>query len=331
MSSRQKQPPANRGAANGPRQHTIKAPIHCTGIGLHSGARVAMSLLPAAADHGIVFRRTDIEDRDPLVPALWHQVVETKYCTVLANEDGVRVSTVEHILAALAGLGIDNALITLDGTEVPIMDGSAAPFVFLLECAGIVQQTAARRAIRIRRPVLVVEDGRVAAVSPSDGFSISVEIEFDSSVVARQECFFRVADGSFKAEIARARTFGFLHEVADLRAAGLALGGSLENAVMVADDQILNEGGLRYDNEFVRHKVLDCIGDMSLAGAPILGHVHGVRSGHAFNNRLLRAIFADPENWELIDMPAPPRSEPAGEIRLAPRRATVDAVIAATA
>ena len=328
MSNRKKQPEA-RNPGNGPRQHTLKAPIHCTGIGLHSGARVAMSLFPAAADHGIVFRRTDVSDRDPLVPALWHQVVETKYCTVLGNQDGVRVSTVEHLLAALAGLGIDNALITLDGPEVPIMDGSAAPFVFLLECAGVAEQAAARRAIRIRKPVLVVEEGRVAAVSPADSFSISVEIEFDSSVVARQECFFRIADGSFKAEISRARTFGFMHEVEDLRAAGLALGGSLENAVMVADDQILNEGGLRYDNEFVRHKVLDCIGDMSLSGAPILGHVHGVRSGHAFNNRLLRAIFADPENWELIDMPAASRPEPAEAIRLAPRLAGVESGAAA--
>jgi UDP-3-O-[3-hydroxymyristoyl] N-acetylglucosamine deacetylase len=329
MSNRKKQPTAVN-ATGGPRQHTLKGPIHCTGIGLHSGARVAMSLYPAAADHGIVFRRSDITDKDPLVPALWHEVVETSYCTVLANADGVRVSTVEHLLAALAGLGIDNALITLDGPEVPIMDGSAAPFVFLLECAGTAEQAAARKAIRIRQPVLVVEEGRVAAVSPSDSFSISVEIEFEASIVARQECFFRVADGTFKAEIARARTFGFMHEVEDLRAAGLALGGSLENAVMVADDQILNEGGLRYDNEFVRHKVLDCIGDMSLAGAPILGHVHGVRSGHAFNNRLLRAIFADPANWELVDMPAPPHAEPAGGIRLAPRFAGLEG-LAATA
>ena len=328
MSNRKKQPPA-RGEGRGPRQHTLKAPIHCTGIGLHSGARVAMSLLPAPIDHGIVFRRSDVAGKDPVVPALWHQVIDTNHCTVLGNADGVRVSTVEHLLAAFAGLGIDNALVMLDGPEVPIMDGSAAPFVFLLECAGIVEQAAARRAIRIRRPVLVVEDGRVAAVSPADSFSISVEIDFEASIVARQECFFRVADGSFKAEIARARTFGFVHEVEDLRAAGLARGGSLENAVMVADDQILNEEGLRYDNEFVRHKVLDCMGDMSLAGAPILGHVHGVRSGHAFNSRLLRAIFADPENWELIDMPAPTRPEPAEAIRLAPRRAEIESGAAA--
>jgi UDP-3-O-[3-hydroxymyristoyl] N-acetylglucosamine deacetylase len=266
---------------------------------------------------------------DPLVPALWHQVVETSYCTVLANADGVRVSTVEHLLAALAGLGIDNALITLDGPEVPIMDGSAAPFVFLLECAGLAEQNAPRRAVRIRRPVLVVDNGRVAAASPSDHFSISVEIEFEASIVARQECFFRVADGTFKAEIARARTFGFMHEVDELRANGLALGGSLENAVMVADDQILNEGGLRYDNEFVRHKVLDCIGDMYLAGAPILGHIHGVRSGHAFNNRLLRAVFADPENWELVEMPVVQSEADPEEIVLPLTRSRVEATVAA--
>jgi UDP-3-O-[3-hydroxymyristoyl] N-acetylglucosamine deacetylase len=303
MSNRQKQPAAATVPGNGPRQHTLKAPVHCTGIGLHSGANVAMSLFPAPPDHGIVFRRTDIHDRDANVPALWHQVIETNHCTVLGNEAGTTVSTVEHLMATLAGLGVDNALVTLDGPEVPIMDGSAAPFVFLLECAGLAEQNAPRRAIRIRQPVLVVDNGRVAAASPSDSFSISVEIDFEATIVARQECFFRVADGTFKAEIARARTFGFMHEVDELRAAGLARGGSLENAVMVADDQILNEGGLRYDNEFVRHKVLDCIGDMYLAGSPILGHIHGVRSGHAFNNRLLRAIFADPENWELVEMP----------------------------
>jgi UDP-3-O-[3-hydroxymyristoyl] N-acetylglucosamine deacetylase len=286
------------GAANGTRrltlagavgQQTLKGPVHCSGVGLHGGAPVSMTLLPAPADHGIVFRRVDAKGDQSSIPALWSAVVETRHCTVIGNRAGVTVSTIEHLMAAFAGAGIDNALVTLDGPEVPIMDGSAAPFMFLIECAGVVEQDAPRRAIKVLKPVMIADGGRIAALSPASGFSISFEIDFESAAVARQECFFQVGEGTFKSEISRARTFGFLHEVDEMRAAGLALGGSLENAVVVAGSRVLNEEGLRYDNEFVRHKVLDCIGDLYLAGAPLLGHFRGVRS--------------DRRAWTLVDLP----------------------------
>jgi UDP-3-O-[3-hydroxymyristoyl] N-acetylglucosamine deacetylase len=261
-----------------------------------------MTLLPAPADHGIVFRRTDVS-ADAAIPALWHAVVETRHCTVIGNRAGITVSTVEHLMAAFAGAGVDNALVTLDGPEVPIMDGSAAPFMFLIDCAGVVEQDAPRRAIKILKPVMIADGGRIAALSPAASFSISFEIDFDNEAVARQECFFQIGAGTFKAEISRARTFGFLDQVDEMRAAGLALGGSLENAVVVAGSRVLNKDGLRYDNEFVRHKVLDCIGDLYLAGAPLLGHFRGVRSGHRFNHLLLKALMSDRQAWSWADLP----------------------------
>jgi UDP-3-O-[3-hydroxymyristoyl] N-acetylglucosamine deacetylase len=291
------------------KQKTLKSPVHCSGVGLHGGAPVSMTLFPAPAGHGIVFRRTDaaIAERrlDPTIPGLWHAVVETRHCTVIGNRDGVTVSTVEHLMAAFAGAGIDNALVALDGPEVPIMDGSAAPFMFLIECAGLVEQDAPRRAVKVLKPVMIADGGRIVALSPANDFSISFEIDFDSSAVARQECFFEIGEGTFKAEISRARTFGFLHEVDKMRAAGLALGGSLENAVVVAGSRVLNEDGLRYDNEFVRHKVLDCIGDLYLAGGPLIGHVRGVRSGHRFNHLLLKALLSDRQAWTWVDLVSP--------------------------
>ena len=287
------------------RQHTLNSPVHCSGVGLHGGAPVAMTLHPAPADHGIVFRRTDTGAADPLVPALWDRVVETRHCTVIGNRAGVTVATVEHLMAAFAGAGIDNVLVTLDGPEVPIMDGSAAPFMFLIECAGLAAQDAPRRAIKIVKPMMIADGGRIAALSPATRFSVSFEIDFESAAVARQECFFQITDGTFKAEISRARTFGFLHEVDEMRAAGLALGGSLDNAVVIAGSRVLNADGLRYDNEFVRHKVLDCIGDLYLAGAPLLGHFRGVRTGHRFNHLLLKALMGDRQAWTWIDLPVP--------------------------
>jgi UDP-3-O-[3-hydroxymyristoyl] N-acetylglucosamine deacetylase len=285
------------------KQRTLKSPVQCSGVGLHGGTPVSMTLLPAPADHGIVLRRLDVTSQDAIVPALWHSVVETRHCTVVGNRDGVTVSTVEHLMAAFAGLGIDNALVTLDGAEVPIMDGSAAPFLFLIECAGVVEQDAPRRAIKVLKPVMIADGGRIAALSPASSFSVSFEIDFESAAVARQECFFQIAEGTFKSEISRARTFGFLEEVDGMRAAGLALGGSLENAVVVAGSRVLNADGLRYDNEFVRHKVLDCIGDLYLAGGPLLGHFRGVRSGHKFNHLLLKALMADRQAWCWADLP----------------------------
>jgi UDP-3-O-[3-hydroxymyristoyl] N-acetylglucosamine deacetylase len=290
------------------RQRTLKTAIGCSGVGLHSGNKVTMTLRPAAPDTGVVFRRVDIAGGGAEISAHFSQVADTRLCTCLANEAGVKIGTVEHLLAALAGCRIDNAIVEINAAEVPIMDGSSAPFVFLVECAGVVEQDAPRRAIKILKHVEVRDGDRVASLIPSRGFSVHFEIDFPSAVVNRQELAVAFGEGDFKNDISRARTFGFEHEVAAMRAAGLARGGSLDNAVVISGDRVLNEDGLRYDDEFVRHKVLDAVGDLYLAGAPILGHFHGVRSGHALNNRLLRTLFADQSAWcwvNLADNPAP--------------------------
>ena len=279
-------------------QKTIKNKIRCTGVGLHSGKRVDMALIPAEPGSGIVFRRADCGGA--LVDARFENVSDTTLGTSLKNGDAVGVATVEHLMAALAGLGIDNLVVELDGPEVPIMDGSAAPFVFLAECAGIVEQHAPRIAIEVLKPVEVVDGERYAALTPSDGFSISCEISFDHPAIAGQSCYVELSNGAFKRELARARTFGFLTDIDQLRANGLALGGSLDNAVVLSDDAVLNDGGLRYADEFVRHKALDCVGDLYLAGGPIIGHVECVRSGHKTNHALLEALFADESAWRHV-------------------------------
>ena len=282
------------------RQRTLKTAIGCTGVGLHSGAKVAMVLHPAAAGSGIVFRRTDVAGRGASVPALWSNVGDTRMNTCLVNEAGVQVGTVEHLLAALAGSGIDNCLIEINGAEVPVMDGSAAPFLFLIECAGTVELEAPRRAIRILKRVAVSDGDKSASLAPAaTGFRLSFHIDFASQAIGRQSFSVALTRGAFKAEISRARTFGFEHEVASLRAHGLARGGSLDNAVVIdsTGSRVLNDDGLRYGDEFVRHKILDAVGDLSLAGAPLVGVYDGVRSGHALNNQLLRALFADRSAW----------------------------------
>lgn len=289
---------------NGLRQKTLRRPIPCGGVGLHSGVPVEMTLHPADADRGIRFRRTDVTERDPWIAARWDRVVDTRLCTVVGNEDGVTVGTVEHLMAALAGCEIDNAVIEIDAAEVPVMDGSSEPFVFLIECAGTVELAAPRRAIEIRKPVTVGDAGRGLTLAPDEAFSVDFEIDFASSVVAHSTLDVRLVNGTFKREIAKARTFGFLKDVEKLRAAGLGLGGSLENTVVVDTDRVLNEEGLRFDDEFVRHKVLDCVGDLYLAGAPILGRVTATKSGHHTNNEALRALFADPTAYAIVDMPA---------------------------
>lgn len=281
-------------------QHTLKSPIHCTGIGLHSGARVSLTIRPAAIDDGITFVRSDQRGSAAVIRATWDNVVDTRMCTVIGNDQGTTVGTIEHLMAALHGCGIDNAVIELDGLEVPIMDGSAAPFVFLIECAGIAMQDGLRRSIRILKPVQVGDDRRHAALTPAGSARYSFEIDFESAAVARQEGSVRLSRSTFKTDVSRARTFGFLHEVDQLRRLGLARGGSLDNAIVISGDTVLNEGGLRYADEFVRHKILDSIGDLYLAGAPIIGHYHGCRSGHALNNQLLRALFDDPAAWCLV-------------------------------
>ncbi|MEE9140412.1 MAG: UDP-3-O-acyl-N-acetylglucosamine deacetylase [Alphaproteobacteria bacterium] len=279
------------------RQRTLRSPIRCSGTALHSGSKVSMILHPAEPDTGIIFKRVDIAGGGAEIPADWRHVTESRLCTAIGNGDGVSVATVEHLMAALAGCEIDNALIEMNGGEIPVMDGSAEPFVFLIECAGVIEQDAVRRGIRVLKPISVREESRSVSLSPGEGFSISFQIEYDSPAVARQECFFRLVNGVFKSEICRARTFGFLDEVDDLRAAGLVQGGSLDNAVVVSGDEILNQDGLRYHDEFVRHKVLDAIGDLYLAGAPLVGHFHGVQAGHTLTCRLLEALFADDEAW----------------------------------
>ena len=303
------------------RQHTLKNSIYCSGTGLHGGAKVAMSLHPAAPDTGIVFRRSDIDSEAAIIEGRFDRVSDTRLCTTLSNEAGVSVSTVEHLMAALAGCALDNVVVEINGPELPIMDGSSEPFVFLIDCAGVVAQAAPRRAIRVLKPVAVEDGGSSARVEPWMGSSINIELDFETAVIGRQSLFVDMLADSFREKLSRARTFGFLHEVEALQAAGLARGGSMENAVVISGDTVLNEGGLRFDDECARHKALDCVGDLYLAGAVIIGHFHGVRPGHAINNGLLRALLADESAWELVDM-----DEVADEIAaMEPRRKRVGA------
>lgn len=308
-------------AAPSPRQKTLKTAIHCTGTGLHSGARVSMTLLPAPAGTGIVFRRTDLQGAGAEIPARWHNVVDTRLCTAVSNDDGVRIGTIEHLMAALYGSEIDNVIVEIGGPEVPIMDGSAQPFVFLIDCAGTVEQAAPRRAIEVLRRVRIEDGKRSVTFAPAASLSVEFEIDFDNAFPPRQQCALALDPATFRAEVSRARTFGFEHEVAHLRANGLARGGSLDNAVVIGRDRILNKDGLRYKDEFVRHKVLDVVGDLYLAGAPILAEVRCVRSGHRHNNMALRALLQQPEAWRYVELPA----EDPVDVRL--RRAAVHAAV----
>jgi UDP-3-O-[3-hydroxymyristoyl] N-acetylglucosamine deacetylase len=289
-------------AENG-RRRTLKAPIGCVGTGLHSGRRVALTLRPASAGTGIVFRRTDL-GRD--IPALFDRVVDTRLCTAIGEGDAT-ISTIEHVMAALAGSGIDDAVVEVDGPEVPIMDGSAAPFLFLIDCAGIVTTAAPRAAIEVLRAVRVEDaTGAFAELLPGrePAFDAELEIDFPNTAIGRQALALRVSPLAFREGLADARTFALAEDVARLRAAGLAQGGSLANAVVVDGPMVLNPGGLRRPDEFVRHKLLDVVGDLALAGAPIRGRFRGARSGHALNNRVLRALFADASAWRLAGLPA---------------------------
>ena len=286
------------------KQKTLKTEIGCTGVALHSGRKTTLTLKPAEENSGIRICRTDLVNGAREIIVNWANVVDTRLATTVGNDHGATVSTIEHLVAALAGCEIDNVLIEVDGPEIPIMDGSAAPFVFLVECAGTTQQSAHRTAIKILKPITVGDDTRSLSILPSDEFSLDFEIDFDSSAIDRQERAFQRVGANFKSDIARARTFGFEQEVDALRNAGLALGGSLDNAVVVSGDTILNEGGLRFDDEFVRHKILDCIGDLYLAGGPVIGEVIASRSGHELNNQLLRAVFADDDAWTQQDATA---------------------------
>lgn len=279
-------------------QITIKKSMTAQGVGLHSGKKVTLTLNPAPANHGVVFQRVDL-DGQPKIPALWDRVTDTKLCT-LVSENGVSVGTIEHLMAALRAANVDNVLITLDGPEVPIMDGSAEPFSFLITCAGLdIQHQAPKRRIRILKPIRVEEGNKYAEFYPSEVSSFGFEIEFPHPQIGRQERMLTLVNGNFPSQIARARTFGFANEVEYLRQNGLALGGSLNNAIVLDQEKILNQDGLRFPDEFVRHKILDAVGDLYLAGLPIQGHYHGVKAGHALNNQLLRALFADPTAYQI--------------------------------
>jgi len=256
-----------------------------------------MTLRPAAPDTGILFERTDLSNGARLFPARYDHVADTFLCTTLTNASGATLATVEHVMAALSGCGIDNALVEVSGPELPIMDGSAEAFVFLIECAGIVEYATPRRSMRVLREIEVVDGDKRATLRPSRLRSIACEIVYDNARIARQRAGFVMTAETFKDEVARARTFGLMEEVDGLRANGLALGGSLDNAVVVNGDQVMNEGGLRFHNEFARHKVLDAVGDLALAGAPIIGAFEGYCSGHALNVRLLKTLFENDDAW----------------------------------
>ncbi|AJQ50675.1 MULTISPECIES: UDP-3-O-acyl-N-acetylglucosamine deacetylase [Pseudomonas] len=282
------------------KQRTLKNTIRATGIGLHSGEKVYLTLKPAPVDTGIVFRRADL---DPVVeiPARAANVGETTMSTTLVNGD-VKVDTVEHLLSAMAGLGIDNAYVELSASEVPIMDGSAGPFVFLIQSAGLEEQDAAKKFIRILREVTVEEGDKRATFLPFEGFKVSFEIDFDHPVLKgqTQSAVVDFSSTSFVKEVSRARTFGFMRDIEYLRKHNLALGGSVENAIVVDETGVLNADGLRSDDEFVKHKILDAIGDLYLLGNSLIGEFKGYKSGHALNNQLLRKLIAETDAWEVV-------------------------------
>ena len=284
-------------------QHTLQAKATIRDIGLHSGAQITMHLIPAEENHGIVFIRTDITQGDNVIPARWDNVVDTQLCTVIGNDNGARVGTIEHLMSALRGCGVDNLIVEIDGAEVPAMDGSAMPFLEVIEATGVKVQSLPKRAIRVLKEVCVEDNGKSVTLKPDEACVFAGEIEFDHGDIGYQRFETQLVNGNFKHDIAQARTFGFLHEVEYMRTQGLGLGGSLDNAVILNTDGVMNPDGLRFTNEFIRHKLLDAIGDLYLAGGHILGLYDGVKAGHAINNAILHALFASDENWEYVDLP----------------------------
>lgn len=286
------------------RQKTTVAPAIIAGVGVHTGDRVRLAVRPAPAGTGIVFVRTDIQDRDNRIPVSGEAVVDARLNTMIENADGVRLSTIEHLMAAFAALGVSNAVVEVDGPELPILDGSALPFVQLLDRAGFRRQEAPVRYIEILEPIRVQDGDKSAVLLPCDRYEMRFEIDFPTPVIGNQVVDFVVDEETFRNEIMAARTFGFAHEVEALRRAGLARGGSLENAVVIDGDEILNPGGLRMEREFVKHKALDAIGDLYVLGAPLLGRYEGVKAGHAINNLLVRELLANPQAWrEVVKTP----------------------------
>jgi len=280
-------------------QHTLNQEIRCQGIGLHTGRDVSMTLLPAPAGTGIVFRRLDIPGPGGIIPARYDLVAEAAMCTRLMNDANVSVYTVEHLMAALYSCGVDNLFIELDGPEVPVMDGSAAPFVRMIKEQGLRAQPFPRRVITVRRAVEARKGQAYARLAPGSGLSLKMEIDFSDPAIGAQALALDMNEDVFRRELATARTFGFIADVESLQQKGLARGASLDNAVGIADGRVVNPGGLRFPDECVRHKMLDCIGDMALSGGLIQGRYHGVKASHAVNNLLLRALFADSANWSV--------------------------------
>ena len=280
-------------------QQTIVKSLSISGIGLHTGIDVSMKLSPAEADYGIKFIRKDLNDNN-VIEAIWSNVTSTKLSTTISNKNGASVSTIEHLMSALSGLHIDNIKVEIDGPEVPIMDGSSIKFVNLIDSTSIKKLDKKRKILKVKQNIKVEKDDSFVELKPNNQFSINFEIDFPSKLVSQQSCQLQLVNGNYKTDIASARTFGFEKDVDLLRSNGLALGGSLENAVVVGETKILNSDGLRFKDEFVRHKILDSIGDLYLAGSPIQGYFLGNKSGHHLNNLLLRSLFSDKNNYEYI-------------------------------
>ena len=285
-------------------QRTIKTSINCTGIGVHTGQKVSMCLKPADENTGILFRRSDINNGNVEILAHWKNVIDSRLCTVIGTKTGIKIATIEHLMAALYGCEIDNIIIEIDGPEVPIMDGSSGPFTFLIECAGIQEQNQIRRYIRIKKEISLEKNNSTVILKPARHFYVHYELHYEQAPITKQSLGIPIYPEFFKNYIARARSFGFLKDVDPLRKMGFAMGSSYDNALVLDDNKILNKDGVRYPDELVRHKILDCVGDLYLAGAPILGHFSGYKSGHTLNYETLKTLFNDNSLWEYEDQRA---------------------------
>lgn len=284
-------------------QKTIKHEISCVGIGLHTGNKISMTLKPAEVNTGIVFHRTDADGKDAIIPAHHNYVVDTRMCTCVGNAEGVRVATIEHLMAAIHSMGITNMKIDIDGPETPVMDGSASPFIFLMECAGIHVQNAPLKAIKVLKDIKVESADKSVELRPNkSGLLMHFSIDFPAPIIGHQEASLNFSGVNFKNMYCRARTFGFLKDIEYLRSIGLARGGSLDNAILVDNNEIVNKDGLRYKDEFVRHKMLDAVGDLYMLNMPIIGEYFGNRSGHADTNDLLSKLLEDSSNYEIVDL-----------------------------
>lgn len=284
------------------RQKTLAKQVDLNGVGVHSGLPVHVCLKPAQQGTGIIFVRTDIKDQPNVIPALWSYVVDTRLCTLLANNAGVKIGTIEHLMAALRGADVSNVIIEIDGPEVPIMDGSSAAFIEAIDSVGVVEQEAPVYAIKVLEPIEVRDGDKYVRLMPSDQETYSGTIIYENQVIGHQSYEMTFVNGNFRHELADSRTFGLFEEVDALRSMGLAKGGSLENAIVVTKDSVMNPEGLRHEDEFIRHKLLDAVGDLYLAGAPVIAAYEGVRLSHGMNNALLRTLFARPQSWVRVEM-----------------------------